>query len=116
MTQEVAALVRAMSGVDWDEGVLERLCRLAQKDLERQLRPGVAAQDCGGAFPVAAAWMALELLEKQGAGDVESFSAGDLTVKMGETAGKGRCLGAQARRLMAPYCVEEGFAFQGVPG
>ena len=35
MTQEVAALVRAMSGVDWNEGVLERLCRLAQKDLER---------------------------------------------------------------------------------
>lgn len=108
-------MVEAMGG-QGDEVVLISLCRIARESLERRLRPGVRLEDCGDAFPVAAAWLVLDALENSGSLEgVESFSAGDLTVKIGaQNSGTGRA--AQAHRLMAPYCREEGFAFEGVPG
>jgi hypothetical protein len=116
MTEEIMELVRTMGQGDWDEGVLETVCETVEAQLESRLRPGVTPKDCGGAFPIAAAWLALELLEGGGGqGDVESFSAGDLTVHTGGAA-RQETLRRQALRLMAPYCIEEGFAFQGVPG
>lgn len=116
MTQEIMELVQAMGREDWDEGVLQRLCQTVEGQLESRLRPGVSAGDCGGAFPIAAAWLVLELLEEGGGlGGVRSFSAGDLTVSTG-SGQEGRSLGRQAWRLMAPYCVEEGFAFRGARG
>lgn len=116
MTEQIIELVQAMGRGNWEADLLEKLCQTVQGQLESRLRPGLTAQDCGGAFPIAAAWMVLELLEQSsGAGAVQSFSAGDLTVNTGGTQAS-RALGQQARKLMAPYCVEEGFAFRGVPG
>lgn len=116
MVQEIADLVRAMGSGDWDERLVQGLCQAAQVQLEERLRPGVAAEDCGGAFPIAAAWMVLgALYDSASAAGVEYFSAGDLTIRTGES-GRSRNLNEQARRLMAPYCRETEFAFRGVPG
>ena len=111
MTREVMDLVKAMGTGDWEESVLETMCALALDSLRKRLRPGVEEADCGGALPVAAAWMALAMLEECG-GDVESFSAGGLSIRRKS----GRRLWHQAQQLMAPYCHEQGFAFRGVPG
>ena len=110
-------LVRAMGSGSWDETLLEKLCQAVQAELEGRLRPGLTAQDCGGAFPVAAAWLVLgALYDSGGAGQVESFTAGELTVRTGGGSSHSAQLREQALRLMAPYCAEEGFAFRGVPG
>ncbi|MBQ8852147.1 MAG: hypothetical protein IJZ66_06905 [Oscillibacter sp.] len=116
MLQEIMDLVKAMGSGDWDESLVQRMCQVAQTQLTIRLRPGVTAEDCGGAFPIAAAWMALSTLYACGEADgVESFSAGDLTIR---TSGGGRSqsLEDQARKLMAPYCKETAFAVQGVRG
>lgn len=113
MLERVELLARAM-GAGEDEDLLTPLCQLAVERLERRLRPGVRREDCGEAFPVAAALLVLDLMEGQAGGqDVESFSAGDLSVKLGGRPGR---RADQARRLMAPFCPEEGFAFRGVRG
>ena len=59
MLQEIVSLVQEMGSGDWDEGLVQRMCQVAQTQLTGRLRPGVTAEDCGGAFPIAAAWMAL---------------------------------------------------------
>ena len=116
MTQEIISLVKTMGSGEWDEELLEKLSQVVQGQLESWLRPGVTVEDCGGAFPIAAAWMVLgTLYGSSDSGQVESFSAGDLTIKTG-THSRGQELEEQARRLMAPYCRETGFAFQGVKG
>lgn len=116
MAQEIIDLVKTMGSGEWNEELLEKLCQVVCRQLERWLRPGVTVEDCGGTFPIAAAWMVLGALYRAGqSGQVESFTAGDLTIKTG-TASRGQELEEQARRLMAPYCVETGFAFQGVKG
>ena len=116
MTGQIMDLVRAMGREDWDEQVLQGVCQAVETRLAARLRAGLAPEDCGGAFPVAAAWMALAALEgSDGASGVESFSAGDLTVKTGGSQ-RSRDLEQQAWKLMAPYCREEGFAFLGVRG
>lgn len=91
------------------------LCAAAAEELERGLREGVTREDCGKAFPLAAAWMALGDL---GTGDradgVESFTAGGLTLRMGER--DGGPLRSRGLELMRPYLRDEGFSFVGVPG
>jgi hypothetical protein len=113
MTQEIVELVHTMGSGDWDEALVERLSQAEEREVTGWLRPGVTAQDCGGAFPIAAAWMVLSALYHSEA-SVESFSAGDLTIRTG--GDRGRELEEQARRLMAPYCTQSSFAFQGVRG
>ena len=115
MEREIVQLVRAMGG-QGDEVLLRRLGRLAWQQLERALRPGVTAEDCGEAFPVAAAWLVLDALDRsRGMEGLESFSAGDLSVKLGTRSGGGG-RADQVKSLMAPFTREEGFAFQGVRG
>lgn len=117
MLQEIVSLVQEMGSGDWDEGLVRRMCQVAQTQLTIRLRPGVTPEDCGGAFPIAAAWMALgSLYECDGTTGVESFSAGDLTIRTGNGGQRSKDLQHEAMRLMAPYCRESGFAFQGVPG
>lgn len=110
-------LVKAMGSGSWDETLLEALCGAVSEQLEGRLKDGLTAQDCGGAFPVAAAWMALgALYDSGGSGQVESFTAGDLTVRAGDFAAHSQQLREQAERLMAPYLAQTGFACQGAPG
>ena len=88
MTQQVMELAQALGGAGQDEHTLRTLCAAACQALERRLRPGVAPEDCAGAYPLAAAWLALDWLR-----------------------------GSQrAMELMGPYLRDEGFVFQGVEG
>lgn len=110
--EEIAALALQFGAAEEDMEVLLPLCQAAQAELMGRLRSGVEGADCGTALPVAAAWIAMDGLEGAG-GRVESFAAGDLTVR---ATGSGRSLRQRAEELMAPYLAERGFAFRGVRG
>ena len=95
-----------------DEPKLEVLCAAALEELRRRLRPGVTEEDCGDAFPLAGAFLALANLEE--GGGVERFSAGDLTIQTGGSpAVQWR---RQAKTALEPWLVDENFAFRGVRG
>lgn len=92
---------------------LRALCAAAAEELKGLLRPGLTVEDCAGAFPLAAAWMALGALEA-GEGDVESFTAGAVTLRRGDAAQRRSALRLQARQVMKPYLRDEDFLFRGV--
>ena len=92
--------------------------RREARKIAAQLRTGLEPEACGAAFRVAAAWTALaDLSEADRATGAESFSAGDLTVRLGAAGGEGAArLRQRARELLAPYRDGGGFAFRGVRG
>lgn len=115
LKDEILALAQTMSGAEEEDGALALLCEAAEAELRDQLRPGLSAEECAPAFTAAAAWMALAgWYAGHSAGDIRSFSAGDLTIQNGPA--DPAALLAQADRVMAPYRVDRGFAFQGVRG
>lgn len=119
MQETILNYARGMGPVgEGQEALLEALCRTAQEELAGKLREGLEPEGCGGAFPLAAAWLARAgLCEAQGAeGLPESWSAGAVRISaapIGERAGD---LREQAYRLMAPYLRDERFFFRGVRG
>lgn len=113
MSEEIAALVKALGAPEAEEDVLLVLSRAAMEELEGQLKPGLSPEACGSAFPVACAMLVLSVLEA-GEGGVKSFSAGDVTIQ--RQTGSGSQRQVQAMALMAPYLNESGFAFRGVRG
>ena len=76
---------------------------------------GMAPEDCGAAFVLGAAWMALAGLEA-GPGGVESFTAGAVTIRQGDGAARRRALRMQAKQVMKPWLKDECFLFRGVRG
>lgn len=99
--------------------LLEALCGAAEAELRGKLRYGLTPEDCNGAFPLAAAWLARAgLCASQGAEDTPtSWSAGAVRVSGSAPAGeRADGLRGQAYRLMAPYLEDEGFFFRGVRG
>ena len=116
MTEEIMALCRAMGATEDQEGLLLPLAQASAQALERRLKPGTSPGLCGPAFPLAAAMLAMDGLERAvGSGRVSSFTAGELSIRMGGTAGEGG-LTATAERLLAPWLGETDFAFRGVRG
>jgi len=120
MLEEVKRLAAAMAGAESE--ALEPLCRTAMELLQRQLKAEYTAEDCGQAFPCAAAALAAaSLLECEGAGAV-SFRAGDVSVTAVSAAERSKnaaALRRMAEELMAPWLEQElagGFAFVGVRG
>ena len=115
MTEEVVALCKAM-GADGDrEELLLPLVRAVVSAMEGRLRAGVTPQDCGDAFPLAAAMVVMDGLEgATGSSRVASFTAGDMSIHTGTARGESRT--DQAQRLLAPWLGETGFAFRGVAG
>ena len=109
--KEVMALALDMGAVEEDSQILLPLCQAAVTELTLRLKKGLSPEDCGDAFNIAAAWLALDGMEAAG-GRIESFSAGDMTVK----TGVGITLRQRAELLIAPYFGEVGFAFMGVRG
>lgn len=94
---------------------LSLLCSAAVEELRGLLRPGVSPEDCGGAFPLAAAWLALA--EAQASEDgVESFTAGEVSVRRGDGEARRKALRLQAQQVMKPWLRDEGFVFRGVRG
>ena len=116
MTEQVLELLLALGGAGQDETVLRTLCQNACNMLDRRLRDGLTAEDCGEAYPLAAAWIALEWLRGgQGMDGVTYLSAGDMTVRR-EGSGDNSALSQRAMELMGPFLRDDGFVFRGVKG
>ena len=106
----------ALGGTGQNEDVLRTLCRNACNMLNRRLRDGLMAEDCGEAYPLAAAWIALDWLRGgQGMYGVTYLSAGDLTVRR-DGGGDDGSLSQRAYEIMKPFLRDDGFVFRGVKG
>ena len=119
-TETILTLAKALSGAGEDEEpLLEALCQAAERQWERRLRPGVTAEDCGEAFPCAAAFTAAADLAVGPDGGIESFTAGCVSVKGAGGEGAQRraeSLRRSAWQLMAPFTQPGDFAFRRVRG
>ena len=119
MTGEIMALCRAMGAAEDQEELLLPLIQSVRRQLAGRLKEGLLPEDCGPAFPLAAAMTAMDQLSGMtgGGGNAVSFTAGDLTIRQEAGGGGGnRALSAQADRLLAPWLGDNGFVFYGVEG
>lgn len=121
MTQEIMALCRAMGAREDREELLLPLVLAVERRLAGRLKEGVSPGDCGTAFPLAAAMLAMDRLSGVTgggeSGEVTSFTAGDLTIRKEAGSGEAkRTLSAQAEGLLAPWLKDGGFVFLGVEG
>lgn len=114
MTERVVELAMVL-GKRGESQELSLLCAAAVEELKGLLKPGITVEDCGEAFPLAAAWLALAGKETLDDG-VESLTAGDVTIRRGESQFRQKALRLQARQVMRPYLRDEGFSFMGVRG
>ena len=100
--------------------LLTAMCTAAMAELAGRLRKGLAPEDCGDAFPCAAALLAAaRMLPCRGGGDVEQFSVGDVSVRTGGGSGINETAAAmrrQADSMLTAYCGDGEFAFLGVKG
>ena len=116
MTEQVLELLLALGVTGQDETVLQILCESACRMLDGRLKDGLTAEDCGDAYPLAAAWIALDWLRgSQGMDGVTYLSAGDLTVRR-EGGGDAGALSQRAYEIMKPFLRDDGFVFRGVKG
>lgn len=104
-----------------EEPLLEALCTAAEEEVSGRLQEGRTAESCGGAFLCAAALLAAAgVLPGRSGGDVEQFTAGDVSLRTGGSAGDmcetAAVMRRQAAAIMAPYWKDDGFAFLGVRG
>lgn len=117
MTGRIMELARTLGQAAPDEQeLLATLCAAAQRELAGRLREGgVGPEDCPEAFALAGAWLALSGLEvSRGAGQPESFSAGDVTMHSGGAGDKAKLLREQAERIMSGWIRDDHFLFYGV--
>lgn len=116
MLQRVMELTQGLCAGERDEELLRTVCASAVQALDGRLRPGLAPEDCGEAFPLAAAWMAADWMQS-GAGleGVTALSAGDISIRR-EGGGQTEAMGQRAMELMAPYLADRAFVFWGVKG
>ena len=114
MTEEMAALAAKLGKVDNSEG-LKTLCAAAGEELKGMLKRGVTPEDCPDAFVLAGAWLALGALETA-EGGVQSFRAGEVSIRKKDGPLRQKALRLQALQVMKPYIKDEGFTFRGVQG
>ena len=116
MTQQIMELARTLGNpTQQEEGLLATLCEAAVAELTASLRDGVTPEQCAENFAVAGAWLALSGLEiSRGAAQVQSFSAGDVTVHSGDVQDKAAMLRKQAMTLMGGWVKDRNFLFYGV--
>lgn len=100
--------------------LLEALCTSAEAELGQRLRDGVRPEDCQEAFACAAALLAASgLLPCRSGGNVEQFTAGDVSVKTGggsQVCEAAAAMRRQAASMMEAYCGDGAFAFRSVRG
>ena len=115
MTEEILALCRAMGAGEDQDVLLLPLIGAVIPAMEGRLKKGVTAADCGSAFPLAAAMVVMDGLDRAvGSDRVASFTAGDVSIRTAGASDSSRT--QQAQRLLAPWLGETGFAFRGVAG
>ena len=104
---------------DSQRPVLEVLCRVAAEEMTGRLREGVAPEDCGAAFVLGCAWVALAgLAGGQYSGGTE-FTAGSGTIReedCGQARERSAALRLQGETVLGPYLKDRGFLFRGVEG
>ncbi len=108
-------MAATLGKIEADEA-LKPLCAAAVEELTAQLKPGLSPGDCGGAFVLAAAWIALAQRELGRGGEVERFTAGEVSIQTGDPRLRREALRLQARQVMKPYLRDGGFSFRGVRG
>ena len=121
MFEQIPLLAAAIAlPTDVERPLLDALCTAAIEEASRRLRSGVTAEDCGDAFLCAAAMMAAAgLISCRSSGDVEQFSVGDVSLRIG--GGGDSCKAAASMRrhaaeMMEPFWADDDFAFAGVKG
>lgn len=106
MRERILELAAAAAGAGETERLLlDPLCAAAEAMWLGRLREDVTAEDCGEALVCAAAFTAAADLAG-GGGGVASFSAGDVSVKVGDSGERlkaAQSLRQSAERLMEPY-------------
>ena len=117
MLEQIVHLAEAIvQPSETERPLLTALCAAAGAEIEGRLRDGISPEDCGDAFPCAAALLAAA---SRSGGDVEQFSVGDVSLR---TGGGGQVCEAvaamrrQAASMMAGYWGDDAFAFLGVRG
>jgi len=112
--EEILTLCMAMGASGEQEGLLRPLIEGVSAALEQELKTGLTPQDCAGAFAAAAAMLTMDALDSA-EGAVDSFTAGEVSIRTAAPS-SGGSRSAAARRLLAPWLKERGFAFRGVSG
>ena len=79
MLEQIVHLAEAIvQPSETERPLLTALCAAAGAEIEGRLRDGISPEDCGDAFPCAAALLAAaSILPCRSGGDVEQFSVGD---------------------------------------
>ena len=98
---------------------LEVLCQAAELEVARRLREGLAPEDCGPAYVLGCAWLALAGLAGTETGRTPlRFTAGEVTIQEegGDAPQRAQALRLQAETVLAPYLKDRGFVFRGVEG
>lgn len=119
MTERILKLAEELGHIgERERGAARALCAAASLELAGRLRDGVEPErDCPDAFCLACAWMVLGGLETgRDAGEPQSFTAGDVTIRRGSGGERAGSLRRQALTLMAPWLRDDGFLFYGVSG
>ena len=118
MEEQILRLAENLTGAEGAElEVLATLCAVEDTLWCDRLRPDLTPEDCGEAFLCAVAFCAAaDFYAIQSVEDVESFTAGEISIKRrsGDNGGKATAMRQTAERLMAPYAAAGGFAFKGV--
>lgn len=110
--KETVKLAAGICGADETDETLIALVQAAESCLALRLREGVSPEDCGKAFPIAAAMWAAELYgDSRGSGGITGFTAGSVSVTM---EGKGDRVTSSVENLLAPWLRDGGFSFRGV--
>ena len=116
LTEQIFAQAVMLAGtVDpRQEALLRLLCASAASSMSNRLREGIKPEDCKADFVAAASLYALAALaETDEMANLESFTAGDVTVHKGNSNAASRCLRYQADLMISPYSKDR-FAFRGV--
>lgn len=120
MTEQIMAMALRLGRVSQEEqDALEFLCQAAEAELTGRLRDGVGPEDCGTAFVLGCAWLALAGLAGGRYSGGGQFTAGSVTIReggSGEDRERSAALRLQAETVMAPYLKDRGFLFRGVEG
>lgn len=113
MEEKVLARVKSLCAPDVGEEGLTALCAAACARLNGLLAEGVTAEDCGEAYILAAAWLAMDWMRLAGeSGGITALTAGGMTLR--REVGRGGELTRRAMELMGPHLRDAGFVFQGV--
>ena len=104
---------------DEDLEILTALCQAAEAEMAGRLRDGVTAEDCGQAYVLGCAWLALAAMAVNGTGTAPlKFTAGEVSIQeeSSDAVQRSRALRLQAETVLGPYLQDSGFVFRGVEG